>query len=140
MGTTPLRRPLSGVVLAAERRDDGAVVYLDFAGDWHEDLAVAAVARAADERRALADRAAYETQRATMLRPRLLEVSECCGRVSPRTPARAARTSVARPSCEGLPVASVAVAAADDGAGGCPPPVRELARGDAPGGYPPWAA
>jgi hypothetical protein len=132
-------------VLAAERRDDGVIVYLDFEGDWHEDLAVAVVARAADERRALADRAAYEAQRATLLRPHLLEVSESCGRVSPRTPLRAAKASAAQASCAGSPLAPVALADADDGASrsgnpGNPPPVRELARENVPGGYPPWAA
>jgi hypothetical protein len=126
-------------VLAAERRGDGAIVYLDFEGDWHEDLAVAVVARAADERRALADRALYEAQRATMLRPHLLDVFESCGRVSPRIPPTIPRTSLVRAICEGSPMA---LADADDGANraGDPPPVREMATGDAPGGYSPCAA
>jgi hypothetical protein len=126
-------------VLAAERRGDGAIVYLDFEGDWREDLAVAVVARAADERRALADRAVYEAQRATMLRPHLLEVFESCGRVSPRTPPMTPRTSRARAICGGSPMALADADAVANRAGN-PPPVRELATGDAPGGYSPCAA
>ena len=70
-------------VLAANRRTDGAVVFLDFEGDWSDNLATAVVARAPDERRALADRARYEAERALVVKPRLVEVDELDGRPIP---------------------------------------------------------
>jgi Protein of unknown function (DUF2849) len=69
------RRP-RGAVLAANRLADGAVVFLDFEGDWSDNLAVAVVARAADERRALNDRGRYEGERRLVVEPHLVEVEE----------------------------------------------------------------
>ena len=73
---------LKGAILAANRRADGAVVVLDVEGDWSEDMRAAALARASDERRALADRARYEAARSVVLAPRLLEVVEADGHVT----------------------------------------------------------
>jgi hypothetical protein len=73
---------LSGAILTANRRADGVVVFLDVEGDWNADMRVAAVARASDERRALADRARYEAARHVVLAPRLLEVVETDGHMS----------------------------------------------------------
>ena len=72
-----------GSVLTANRRADGAVVFLDFEGDWSDNLAVAMVARAADERRALNDRGRYEAERRLVVEPHLVEVEEIGGRVNP---------------------------------------------------------
>jgi hypothetical protein len=65
-----------GSVLTANRLADGAVVFLDFEGDWSDNLAAAVVARAADERRALNDRGRYEAERRLVVEPHLLEVEE----------------------------------------------------------------
>lgn len=84
MSTTPA----SGAVLAARRRIDGAVVYLDFEGDWNEHLSAAVIARVADERRALADRAAFDAQRSVILTPHLVELADADGRRTTRTAPR----------------------------------------------------
>jgi hypothetical protein len=84
MSTTPA----SCAVLAARRRTDGAVVYLDFEGDWNEHLSAAVIARVADERRALADRAAFEAQRPAILTPHLMELADADGRRASRTAPR----------------------------------------------------
>jgi Protein of unknown function (DUF2849) len=76
--THPQRSVLSGHRLA-----DGAVVFLDFEGDWSDNLAAALVARAPDERRALVDRARYEAERTLIVEPHLIEVDELDGRLIP---------------------------------------------------------
>src|SRR5262249_47757812 len=78
-----LNRTPRGSVLTANRPADGAVVFLDFEGDWSDNLAVAVVARAADERRALNDRGRYEAERRLVIEPHLLEVEEIEGRLIP---------------------------------------------------------
>ena len=70
-----------GCVLGANRLADGAVVFLDFEGDWSDNLAAAVVARAPDERRALVDRARYEAERTLVVEPHLLDVDELDGRL-----------------------------------------------------------
>ena len=72
-----------GSVLSANRLADGAVVFLDFEGDWSDNLAAAVVARAPDERRALVDRARYEAERTLVVEPHLLDVDELDGRLIP---------------------------------------------------------
>ena len=72
-----------GSVLTANRLADGAVVFLDFEGDWSDNLAAALVARAPDERRALVDRARYEAERALVVEPHLVDVDELDGRLIP---------------------------------------------------------
>ena len=72
-----------GSVLTANRLADGAVVFLDFEGDWSDNLAAAVVARAPDERRALVDRARYEAERTLVVEPHLLDVDELDGRLIP---------------------------------------------------------
>jgi hypothetical protein len=58
-------------------------VFLDVDGDWNENVRTAAVARASDERRALADRATYEARRPLVVGPHLIEVVEVDGHVIP---------------------------------------------------------
>jgi hypothetical protein len=70
-------------VLTANRPADGAVVFLDFEGDWSDSLAVAVVARTADERRALNDRGRYEAERMLVVEPHLVEVDAIEGRLIP---------------------------------------------------------
>jgi hypothetical protein len=82
MGTTSGARPQRSV-LSAHRLADGAVVFLDFEGDWSDNLAAALVARAPDERRALVDRARYEAGHMLVVEPHLLEVDELDGRLIP---------------------------------------------------------
>ncbi len=77
---------LKGAILAASRRADGAVVFLDVDGDWNENMRTAAVARAIDERRALADRATYEARRHLVVGPKLIDIVEVDGRVVPARP------------------------------------------------------
>ena len=72
-----------GCVLGANRLADGAVVFLDFEGDWSDNLAAALVARAPDERRALVDRARYEAERTLVIEPHLVDVDELDGRLIP---------------------------------------------------------
>jgi hypothetical protein len=84
-------------VLRAHRVADGAVVFLDFEGDWSDNLAAAVVARAPDERRALVDRARYEAERTLVVEPHLVEVEEADGRLIPirrRTGGRTVGASV----------------------------------------------
>lgn len=84
-----------GSVLTANRLADGAVVFLDFEGDWSDSLAVAAVARAADERRALNDRGRYEGERGLVIEPHLVEVEEIEGRLIPHRHGAFARMEAA---------------------------------------------
>jgi hypothetical protein len=79
-------------VLSAHRLADGAVVFLDFEGDWSDNLAAAVVARAPDERRALVDRARYEAERALVVEPHLVDVDELDGRLIPIRRRASART------------------------------------------------
>jgi hypothetical protein len=72
-----------GSVLSANRLADGGVVFLDFEGDWSDNLAAAVVARAPDERRALVDRARYEAERTLVIEPHLVDVDELDGRLIP---------------------------------------------------------
>ena len=81
--STASRTCPQGSVLSAHRLVDGAVVFLDFEGDWSDNLAAALVARAPDERRALVDRARYEAERALIVEPHLVEVDELDGRLIP---------------------------------------------------------
>ena len=81
-----------GCVLGANRLADGAVVFLDFEGDWSDNLAAAVVARAPDERRALVDRARYEAERTLVVEPHLLDVDELDGRLIPIRRRGAGRT------------------------------------------------
>lgn len=72
-----------GSVLTANRPTDGVVVFLDFEGDWSENLAVAVIARAPDERRALKDRGRYEAERLLVVEPHLVEIEEMVGQLIP---------------------------------------------------------
>jgi hypothetical protein len=82
MSTAGSARPRRSV-LSAHRLADGAVVFLDFEGDWSDNLAAALVARAPDERQALVDRARYEAEHMLVVEPHLLEVDELEGRLIP---------------------------------------------------------
>ena len=82
MSTAISTRP-QGSVLSANRLADGGVVFLDFEGDWSDNLAAAVVARAPDERRALVDRARYEAERTLVIEPHLVDVDELDGRLIP---------------------------------------------------------
>ena len=84
-----------GSVLTANRLADGAVVFLDVEGDWSDNLAVAAVARAADERRALIDRGRYEGERKLVIAPHLVEVEEIEGRLIPHRHGASGRVEAA---------------------------------------------
>jgi hypothetical protein len=74
---------LRGCILTAERLADGAVVFLDFEGDWSEHLTAAVVAHGPDEQRALADRAGYEAARNLVVYPYLVEVEDVDGNLIP---------------------------------------------------------
>jgi len=66
-------------VLVANRPSDGVEVFLDFEGDWNENIREAVVAHTPDEGRALADRGAYDASRNLVVEPRLIEVHEADG-------------------------------------------------------------
>jgi Protein of unknown function (DUF2849) len=89
-----------GSVLTANRRADGAVVFLDFEGDWSDNLAAAMVARAADERRALSDRGRYEAERRQVVDPHLVEVEEIEGRLIRLGHRASGRMQVARAAAD----------------------------------------
>ena len=63
-------------VLVANRPSDGVEVFLDFEGDWNENIREAVVAHTPDEGRALEDRGAYDASRNLVVEPRLIEVHE----------------------------------------------------------------
>jgi hypothetical protein len=111
---------LKGAILAASRRADGAVVFLDVEGDWNENMRTAAVARASDERRALADRATYEARRHLVVAPQLIEVVEVDGRVVPARPGGQRRS--ASDTLADMPLQACANGA-----------TAHLVRGEAPG-------
>ena len=66
-------------VLVANRLSDGVEVFLDFEGDWNENIREAVVAHSPDEGRALEDRGAYDASRNLVVEPRLIEVHEADG-------------------------------------------------------------
>jgi Protein of unknown function (DUF2849) len=66
-------------VLMAKRLSDGVEVFLDFEGDWNENIREAVVADSPDEERALEDRGAYDVSRNLVVEPRLIEVHEADG-------------------------------------------------------------
>jgi len=76
-----MKKPSSNVaVLTANRLLDGAVVFLNFDGDWTEILtAGVVVARSPDEARGLEARGAHDAARNLVVDPYLVEMQEAAG-------------------------------------------------------------
>src|SRR5947209_7117233 len=70
-------------VLTANRLGDGIVVFLDFEGDWSENIAEALVARSPDEVRQLQDRGTHDAARNLVVEAYLVEVRETGGSLVP---------------------------------------------------------
>jgi hypothetical protein len=77
------KRATGSFVLTASRLDDGRAVFLDLDGAWVETIEAAAVARSADERRALEERGALDAAQNLVVEPYLVEVVEAGGRILP---------------------------------------------------------
>jgi hypothetical protein len=70
-------------VLTANRLGDGAVVFLNFDGDWVATLAGVVVARSPDEARGLAARGIFDAGRNLVVDPYLVEMREAAGTLLP---------------------------------------------------------
>jgi Protein of unknown function (DUF2849) len=70
-------------ILTANRLLDGAVVFLNFDGDWVQSLAGVVIARAPDEARNLAARGLYDAGRNLVVEPYLVDVREVAGALLP---------------------------------------------------------
>jgi hypothetical protein len=114
-------------ILTANRLRDGAVVFLNFDGDWVQTLAAAVIARSPDEVRGLEARGAHDAARNLVVDPYLVEMRELTGALQPlrqRERLRLAGPSIlgdvpgyvapATPRQGGLAVASAAARAAAD--------------------------
>src|SRR5215470_158905 len=66
-------------VLTANRLVDGAVVFLNFDGDWVATLVGVVVARSPDEARGLEARGAHDAARNLVVDPYLVEMREAAG-------------------------------------------------------------
>jgi|SRR5262245_13199829 len=66
-------------ILTANRLRDGAVVFLNFDGDWVQTPAGAVMARSPDELRGLAARGAHDAARNLVVDPYLVEMREVAG-------------------------------------------------------------
>ena len=70
-------------VLTANRLGDGAVVFLNFDGDWTPDISVAVLARSPDEAFGLEARGKYDAARNLVVDPYLIEMGETGGALLP---------------------------------------------------------
>jgi Protein of unknown function (DUF2849) len=70
-------------VLTANRLGDGAVVFLNFDGDWVATLAGVVIARSPDEARGLAARGLFDAGRNLVVDPYLVEMREVAGALLP---------------------------------------------------------
>ena len=70
-------------VLTANRLGDGAVVFLNFDGDWVATLAGVVIARSPDEARGLAARGLFDAGRNLVVDPYLVEMREGAGALLP---------------------------------------------------------
>ena len=70
-------------VLTANRLGDGAVVFLNFDGDWATTLAGVVIARSPDETRGLAARGLFDAGRNLVVDPYLVEMREVAGALLP---------------------------------------------------------
>jgi hypothetical protein len=70
-------------VLTANRLQDGAVVFLNFDGDWAATLAGAVIARSPDEARGLEARGVHDATRNLVVDPYLVEMREVGGALLP---------------------------------------------------------
>jgi hypothetical protein len=70
-------------VLTANRLGDGAVVFLNFDGDWVATLAGVVIARSPDEARGLAARGHFDAGRNLVVDPYLVEMRELAGALVP---------------------------------------------------------
>ncbi len=70
-------------VLTANRLGDGAVVFLNFDGDWVATLAGVVIARSPDEARGLAARGLFDAGRNLVVDPYLVEMREGAGALFP---------------------------------------------------------
>jgi hypothetical protein len=70
-------------VLTANRLGDGAVVFLNFDGDWVATLAGVVIARSPDEARGLAARGLFDAGRNLVVDPYLVEMREIAGALLP---------------------------------------------------------
>jgi hypothetical protein len=70
-------------ILTANRPGDGAVVFLNFDGDWVQSLAGVVIARSPDEARHLAARGRYDAGRNLVTAPCLVDAREVAGALLP---------------------------------------------------------
>ena len=70
-------------VLTANRLADGAVVFLNFDGDWVATLTGVVIARSPDEARGLEARGAYDARRNLVVDPYLVDMREIAGTLVP---------------------------------------------------------
>src|SRR5262245_22826211 len=70
-------------ILTANRLRDGAVVFLNFDGDWVQTLAGAVIARSPDEVRGLEARGVHDAARNLVVDPYLAEMREVAGALQP---------------------------------------------------------
>jgi hypothetical protein len=70
-------------ILTANRLRDGAVVFLNFDGDWVQTLAGAVIARSPDELRGLEARGVHDAARNLVVDPYLAEMREVAGALQP---------------------------------------------------------
>jgi hypothetical protein len=73
----------SAHILTANRLTDGAVVFLNFDGDWTTDSETVVMARSPDEARRLQERGAYDAARNLVVDPYLIEMREASGALVP---------------------------------------------------------
>jgi Protein of unknown function (DUF2849) len=70
-------------VLTANRLGDGAVVFLNFDGDWAASLTGVMVARSPDEARGLEARGLFDARRNVVVDPYLVDMREVAGALLP---------------------------------------------------------
>src|SRR5262245_6008152 len=70
-------------VLTANRLGDGAVVFLNFDGDWAVSLTGVVIARSPDEARGLEARGVFDARRNLVVDPYLVDMREVAGALLP---------------------------------------------------------
>lgn len=70
-------------VLTANRLGDGAVVFLNFDGDWAASLTGVVIARSPDEARGLEARGLFDARRNLVVDPYLVDMRELAGALLP---------------------------------------------------------
>jgi hypothetical protein len=70
-------------VLTANRLGDGAVVFLNFDGDWAASLTGVVIARSPDEARGLEARGLFDARRNLVVDPYLVDMREAAGALVP---------------------------------------------------------